>query len=177
MEALSKKRTLDSFFAPVTKKARREEDAAGRDNDTGAGDSVVVSRLFMHMDRCLRFQQTSNNFSEHSTYPFPIPHLPISVSSSLSFLPSTVGKVMNDQPDLDVLYFQPYIPKYVERQLFEFLGGQLPFYRVEYKIKRGNIETQIRTPRYALSFLYHFSTKLNRCQIHDCLRHRRDLPL
>jgi hypothetical protein len=55
---------------------------------------------------------------------------------------------MNDQADLDLLYFQPYIPKYLERQLFEFLRGQLPFYRVEYKIRRGNVETQIRTPRY-----------------------------
>lgn len=64
-------------------------------------------------------------------------------------MPSTIGKVINDQADLDLLYFQPYIPKHLERQLSEFLQSQLPFYCVEYKIKRGNIETQIRTPRYA----------------------------
>lgn len=60
---------------------------------------------------------------------------------------------MNDQLDLDLLYFQPYIPKYLEREVFQFLRSQLPFYRVEYKIKRYGVETDIRTPRYALIML------------------------
>jgi hypothetical protein len=54
---------------------------------------------------------------------------------------------MNDQLDLDLVYFEPFIPKYCERQLFKFLRAELPFYRVEYKIRRGGMETQIRTPR------------------------------
>jgi hypothetical protein len=86
--------------------------------------------------------------SDHFTYPFPIPHLPDSVSSGLGSLPSTVGKIINNQADLDLLYFQPYIPKDLARDLFEFLRKQLPFYRVEYKIKRSGVETQVKTPRY-----------------------------
>lgn len=56
---------------------------------------------------------------------------------------------MNDQPDLDLLYFEPYIPDYMSKDLFNFLRAELPFYRVQYSIKRGGIETQIRTPRSA----------------------------
>ncbi len=96
--------------------------------------------------------QVLNPFSKHHTYPFPIPDFPQSISSSLYSLPSTIGKVVNDQANLDLLYFQPYIPKYLERELFLFLRGQLPFYRVEYKIKRGGMETQIRTPRYVIEY-------------------------
>lgn len=62
-------------------------------------------------------------------------------------MPATVGKEMNNQPDLDLFYFEPYIPSCMAKELFLFLRSQLPFYRVEYKIKRGGIETQVRTPR------------------------------
>jgi hypothetical protein len=86
-------------------------------------------------------------FTHHSSYPFPIPCFPHSVSANFASLPCTVGKAINDQADLDLLYFQPYIPKNLERQIFEFLRRELPFYRVEYKIKRGGVETQILTPR------------------------------
>lgn len=54
---------------------------------------------------------------------------------------------MNSQPDLDLLYFSPYIPKDAVRDLFEFLRQELFFYRVKYNIKRGPVETQINTPR------------------------------
>lgn len=65
----------------------------------------------------------------------------------MSSFPCRVGREINDQPDLDLLYFEPYVPVSIARPLFEFLRSELPFYRVEYKIKRGGIETDIRTPR------------------------------
>lgn len=65
----------------------------------------------------------------------------------MSSFPCRVGREINDQPDLDLLYFEPYVPVSIARLLFEFLRSELPFYRVEYKIKRGGIETDIRTPR------------------------------
>jgi hypothetical protein len=86
--------------------------------------------------------------SDHSAYPFPIPQFPNSISAELDSLPSTVGRAINDQTDLDLIYFQPYIPKYLEQDVFQFLRKELPFYRVEYKIKRYGVETNIRTPRY-----------------------------
>jgi len=87
--------------------------------------------------------------SHHPTYPHPIQCFLKSIETELKSLPSTIGRVINDQADLDLLYFEPYIPKYLEREVFQFLRKELFFYRVEYKIKRGGIETDIRTPRYA----------------------------
>lgn len=62
-------------------------------------------------------------------------------------MPARPGKPINDQPDLDLLYFEPYVPTYLTKDIFQFLRSELPFYRVEYTIRRGGIETQIRTPR------------------------------
>jgi hypothetical protein len=127
--------------------------------------------------------------TRHSTYPFPIPTLPTSVSESLALVPVKSGKKINDQADLDLLYFEPFVSKNSERQIFKFLRAELPFYRVQYvsfrrnkhllcvsnpitiqtsltmlpfpvenanehtlifdryNIRRGNMETQINTPR------------------------------
>lgn len=60
--------------------------------------------------------------------------------------------MINDQLDLDLLYFQPYIPKDIEKDVFRFLRQNLFFYRVKYNIKRGAFETQINTPRYTTVF-------------------------
>jgi alkylated DNA repair dioxygenase AlkB len=60
--------------------------------------------------------------------------------------------VINDQLDLDLLYFQPYVAKDIEKEIFQFLRQELFFYRVKYTIKRGPIETQINTPRYTTVF-------------------------
>ncbi|OLN81406.1 DNA oxidative demethylase ALKBH2-like protein 3 [Colletotrichum chlorophyti] len=120
---MSKKRTLDAFFMPTVKKARKEDESTET-----AGQST------------------------HINYPIPIPKLPPSISKELSSLPARPGRDINDQPDLDLVYFEPYIPGYLAKQLFEFLRTELPFYRVEYDINRGGIQTHIRTPRYTTVF-------------------------
>lgn len=116
------KRTLDSFFNPVQKKTKISL--------SGSKDAP----------------------SNHHTYPFAIPQLPPEITDILNFAPEAEGKVINDQPDLDLLYFQPYIPSSISTPLFEFLRGELFFYRVKYKIKRGPIETDINTPRFTTVF-------------------------
>lgn len=90
--------------------------------------------------------------SSHPTYPFPIPHLPELIQEALNSTPATEGKSINDEPDLDLLYYQPFIPKDVHTGIFEFLRQELPYYRVQYKINRGGIETLINTPRYTTVF-------------------------
>ncbi len=115
---MSNKRTLDSFFAPKSAKNPRID------------------------------SEEKTNHSVHGTYPFPVAGLPLVIKESLGFAPATEGRVINDQPDLDLLYFQPYIPKEIERSLFDFLRDNLFFYRVKYTIKRGSIETNINTPRF-----------------------------
>lgn len=124
---MSKRRTIDNFFQANTKKARTKDVT----NTSGIPTTSEVS----------------TEYSTHSTYPFPIPHLPSSIASALSTVPAVKGKEITDQPDLDLLYFQPYIPRSIEAVLFKFLRRSLFFYRVEYKIQRGNVQTQIRTPR------------------------------
>ncbi|CZT22839.1 related to DNA repair family protein [Ramularia collo-cygni] len=121
-------RTLDSFFAPHAVKK-----------------SKLVSE---ELSETAIIQQNSR----HATYPFAIPELPLELREMLNFVPATEGRVMNNQPDLDLLYFSPYIPKDAVRGLFEFLRHELFFYRVKYNIKRGPVETQINTPRYTTVF-------------------------
>lgn len=90
--------------------------------------------------------------SNHPSYPCPISHLPAQFAEQLGFAPAEEGKVMNDQLDLDLVYYQPYISPSIAAGVFEFLRQELPFYRVIYNITRGGIQTQINTPRYTTVF-------------------------
>ncbi|KAG5976027.1 hypothetical protein E4U55_007513 [Claviceps digitariae] len=119
------KRTLDAFFTLSPKRARTQEN---------------------------NVHQDPQSTSQHPSYPHPINNLPASLSKAISSLPARPGRQINDQPDLDLLYFEPYIPSPLAKQLFEFLRAQLPFYRVEYDIKRGGIQTHIKTPRWTTVF-------------------------
>ncbi|KAI8308767.1 hypothetical protein K4K61_002392 [Colletotrichum sp. SAR11_59] len=120
---MSKKRTLDAFFAPSAKKTRKEDETV-----------EAIGK------------------STHPNYPCPIVELASSISKELSSLPARPGREINDQPDLDLLYFEPYVPSYLAKDLFEFLRAELPFYRVEYDINRGGVKTHIRTPRWTTVF-------------------------
>lgn len=123
---MSQKRGLENYFSPTSQKKIR----------TTVEDSPAES-------------PNSQLSSHHHTYPFPIPYLPSSISSQLS---SSVpacgdGKEMKDAPDLDLVYFHPFIPKNLGLSLFEFLRQELFFYRVRYKIKRAGIDSVVNTPR------------------------------
>jgi len=87
------KRTLDSFFETPTQKKRHIEASDSTQESPTAG----------------RSPQSDLPPSNHSTYPFPVPQLPTEVTAALSSVPAVEGKVINDQLDLDLLYFQPYI--------------------------------------------------------------------
>ncbi|KAJ5296343.1 acyltransferase 3 [Penicillium atrosanguineum] len=124
------KRTLDAFFKPAveaaSKKLKTEPDTPPE--PTGPPDT-------------------------HASYPTPIPQLPSHITVSLEHgTPAREGRRITDQPDLDLLYFQPYITRTTANELFKFLRRDLPFYRVQYNIKRGGVETSINTPRYTTVF-------------------------
>ncbi|KAL2844557.1 hypothetical protein BJY01DRAFT_263852 [Aspergillus pseudoustus] len=93
-------------------------------------------------------------FTNHPSYPHPIANLPPSIASSLENInaDSHPPKIINNQPNLDLLYFHPLIPPQTARDLFNFLRRELPFYRVQYNIRRGGINTQINTPRFTTVF-------------------------
>ncbi|KAL8657657.1 MAG: hypothetical protein Q9226_001701 [Calogaya cf. arnoldii] len=126
----SKKRALTEFFSPASSKKARV---------------------------CPPPSESKGFYTDHphdfpTTYPFAVPHLPAYISNELVEAPFSESKPINDQADLDILYFQPFVSKSIANDLFEFLRSQLFFYRVQYKIKRGGVETQINTPRYTTVF-------------------------
>jgi alkylated DNA repair dioxygenase AlkB len=96
--------------------------------------------------------ETNMDKSTHTSYPFPIPHLPLPFAEQLYLAPAQEERLINDQPDLDLAYFQPYISTSVAGGFFDFLRQELPFYRVQYKISRGGVETLINTPRFTTVF-------------------------
>ncbi|KAI1739363.1 DNA repair family protein [Xylaria scruposa] len=134
---MSKKRTIDAYFGiPKAKKPR-------------ASDLVTLK------DESIEHSIATNpnqGYTRHASYPFPIPHLPAILETEISGPPARAARVIADQPDLDLLYFEPYVARRTSRQLFEFLRAELPFYRVEYDITRGPTKTHIRTPRWTTVF-------------------------
>ncbi|KAL4806086.1 hypothetical protein BDV18DRAFT_138652 [Aspergillus unguis] len=124
------KRTLESFFKPVTppltKKPKPDPDS--------------------------NLSSTPSSFSNHSSYPHPIANLPPSIATRLDDNRTSKFKEINDKPHLDLLYFHPLIPTSTARDLFTFLRRELPFYRVQYTIQRGGQTTQINTPRFTTVF-------------------------
>ncbi|KAL3455330.1 hypothetical protein BJX64DRAFT_295147 [Aspergillus heterothallicus] len=121
------KRTIESFYktvSPPSKKIKPEE------------------------------EPIPTTFTTHPSYPHPIANLPSSIANSLAKIngESNPPKKINNKPHLDLLYFHPLIPAPTARDLFNFLRRELPFYRVQYNIRRGGINTQINTPRFTTVF-------------------------
>ena len=125
------KRTLDGFFkASPAKKAHVED------------QSVSTRKL----------EPQSSDVTSHPTYPWAVPNLPQNIAAELETLVTHTGKEIKNQPHLDLLYFQPFVPRTIERGLFEFLRSELFFYRVKYTIQRFGKQAEINTPRFTTVF-------------------------
>ncbi|CAI6332155.1 unnamed protein product [Periconia digitata] len=96
--------------------------------------------------------EASTQQSSHASYPFAVSYLPEAFAEQLQFAPAEEGRVMNQERDLDMVYYQPYIPRSIADGMFEFLRQELFFYRVQYTIKRGGAPTAINTPRFTTVF-------------------------
>ncbi|KIW87677.1 uncharacterized protein Z519_11651 [Cladophialophora bantiana CBS 173.52] len=126
------KRTLDTYFS-TPKKTRLDAPIQGRAENNPPTKSVTKT-------------------TDHPTYPWPISYLPIHVASEIELLGTAQATEIKDQHHLDLLYFQPFVPKSIDKELFEFLRSELFFYRVKYTIKRFGKETLMNTPRYTTVF-------------------------
>lgn len=145
------KRTLDAFFSPPSKKSRQELETLSRKVSPPPLGSHVVQKA--ETDAVANIDTESNATTAHLGYAFPILDLPSSISEQLEeLLLSTSGKSINNQPHLDLLYFEPLIPQTTANELFKFLRSSLPFYRVKYKITRFGKSIDINTPRYTTVF-------------------------
>ena len=124
------KRTLDGFFkvSPAQKPCVEDQLTSGQE------------------------QKKNLRVNRHPTYPWPVPYLSPRVAAEIETLVTASGKKINNQPHLDLLLFQPFIPRTIERELFEFLRSELFFYRVKYTIQRFGKETEISTPRFTTVF-------------------------
>lgn len=132
------KRTLDGFFSPASKRTKVDCPTTTTSTTT---EPCSVETTYQDLPT-----------TTHSTYPWPVPHLPPNITEEVELLVTAEGKEIRDQPDLDLLYFQPFIPKSIQRELFQFLRSQLFFYRVKYNIQRFGKEITINTPRFTTVF-------------------------
>ncbi|KAL4924272.1 alpha-ketoglutarate-dependent dioxygenase AlkB family protein [Aspergillus undulatus] len=123
------KRTLESFYKTVSSK-----------------------KLKLDEPEPLESTSTSTSFSHHPNYPHPIAHLSPSIANPLASIKESQFKRITNQPHLDLLYYHPLIPSPTARDLFQFLRGELPFYRVQYTIRRGGQTQIINTPRFTTVF-------------------------
>ena len=106
-------RTLDSFFSPPPSKRAKEGESFLKQEERDQNDDT---------------KDAPTLYSRHATYPHSIVHLPASLREVLNFVPASEAKTINDQPELDLLSFTPFIPKEAQVELFEFLRAELPFY-------------------------------------------------
>lgn len=134
------KRTLDTFFKPVTPPPKKTK-------PTPTTTATITSQSTTSTS------PSSQEPDTHPSYPLPIPTLPSHLTTALkTTTPAREPKEITNQPHLDLLYFQPYIPRRTANELFTFLRAELPFYRVQYNIKRGGVESRINTPRFTTVF-------------------------
>lgn len=142
------KRTLDSFFSPPNKKTKVDIKTLSR-TESPPRFRAAKAQTALQDPGQPRPQETSVSSTSHATYAFPIADLPSSISDELDELLLTAsGKVINNQPHLDLLYFEPLIPRPTAAELFRFLRSSLPFYRVKYTITRFGKSLDINTPRF-----------------------------
>ncbi len=104
---MSKKRTIDSFFGSQTKKPRASTQSSAQlvrlvpslvYTPSFSNDNPIESALkACHLP--LSDTRTSGCHSRDSLWP----------------LPPKPGKAIDDQPDLDIVYFEPYIPRVTAR--------------------------------------------------------------
>ena len=90
--------------------------------------------------------------SNHESYPFSISYLPMQFLDQLGFAPAEEGRLMKDELDLDLVYYQPYIPPSITAGLFTFFRQELPFYRVQYTVHRFGKKADVNTPRFTTVF-------------------------
>ncbi|KAK5084898.1 hypothetical protein LTR70_006413 [Exophiala xenobiotica] len=141
------KRTLHSFFSPPAKRSKNSLDTLSRRVSPPQVSKEPTSATAIALENAPSDQPI--NYTAHPGYAFPIADLPPNIAEKVEELLLTAsGKAINNQPHLDLLYFEPLIPQPTADQLFRFLRSSLPFYRVKYTITRFGKSVDINTPRF-----------------------------
>ncbi|KAJ5931079.1 Oxoglutarate/iron-dependent dioxygenase [Penicillium verhagenii] len=145
------KRTLESFFKPISPPVPTEKRIK---TDQPALQPQPQSQSQSNQPGTSPTDEPNKAIPDnHPTYPIPIPQLPSHIDVGIQHgTPARQARNINNQPHLDLLHFQPYVARQTANELFKFLRRELPFYRVQYSIKRGGVETSINTPRFTTVF-------------------------
>ncbi|EHA27953.1 hypothetical protein ASPNIDRAFT_184467, partial [Aspergillus niger ATCC 1015] len=129
---------ISTFFQPLPSK-KLKPDATTTAQSSSSSTTTVPPK--------------PSTYTHHPSYPIPIRDPPSTIATPLLSNPAPrPPKALTNHPHLDLLYFQPFLPSPLARDLFQFLRNELPFYRVRYTIRRGGTETSINTPRYTTVF-------------------------
>ncbi|KAJ5640161.1 uncharacterized protein N7484_008023 [Penicillium longicatenatum] len=156
------KRTLESFFKPISPPST--EKRIKLDPSTGEWQSQEPDTK----STGTRTDESNVQPSNHPTYPIPIPRLPSHIDVGIQHgTPARQARSITNQPHLDLLHFQPFLARQTANELFKFLRRELPFYRVQYSIKRGGIETSINTPRFTTVFGVDDTARFVRSSLED----------
>lgn len=174
------KRTLDSFFSPPSKKSKTLSTIPTTKSATNG--SANYSTLTAPTSGLPVLERDADSESEpltytlHKTYPIPIANPPSHLSAAIEdILLASNGKEIKNQPHLDLLYFQPLLPKSDADDLFKYLRSSLPFYRVKYSIARFGKSLDINTPRFTTVFGVDETSRF--ASIHGEVEAEGDLPL
>ncbi|OJJ77268.1 hypothetical protein ASPBRDRAFT_232633 [Aspergillus brasiliensis CBS 101740] len=126
---------ISTFFQPLPSKKLKPSATTTAESSSSSSTTVLPT------------------YTHHPSYPIPIRDPPSTIAAPLLSNPAPQPpKSIANHPHLDLLYFQPFLPTSLARELFQFLRNELPFYRVRYTIRRGGKETNINTPRYTTVF-------------------------
>ncbi|KAJ5773698.1 hypothetical protein N7457_008594 [Penicillium paradoxum] len=162
------KRTLDAFFKPSTTPPKRPKTEPFEPNPQIPTPEPPTKAP----------NEEAKPPSQHPSYPIPIPQLPSHIEVGLEHAtPAKQPLKVNNQPHLDLLHFQPYIPRTTANELFKFLRRELPFYRVRYTARRGDIETQINTPRWTTVFGVDATSTFTETRNPSLLETKTNLPI
>ncbi|KAI9751242.1 MAG: hypothetical protein M1815_001294 [Lichina confinis] len=142
---MANKRGIDYFFKPSAKKARSRDglsSATAGVADIGAGTTSSVPESGS-LDGSSKAHDPSQKTTGQRT------------AGLVVTIPASRGRIIDDQPHLDLLYFEPYLVKTIGDAYFAFLRRELFFYRVEYAIQRGGgggAAINVKTPRFTTVF-------------------------
>jgi alkylated DNA repair dioxygenase AlkB len=161
------KRTLDAFFKSSTSSPSPSVKKLKENTTSDPPPTTTKTNKDIDDDDNGRAALDANK-EEHPSYPFSIAQLPSHVSVGLEFAtPDRQPRAITNEPHLDLLYYEPYIPQTTAKQYFQFLRRELPFYRVKYTIKRGPTETLIKTPRFTTVFGVDITSYFSAADDHD----------
>ncbi|KAK7613325.1 hypothetical protein JOL62DRAFT_567903 [Phyllosticta paracitricarpa] len=155
------KRTLDAFFQPMARKKSKINESDGTATTcppliaTSSNENTRNQRLGVEVSPSAQPPDARPPPpSTHHTYPHPIAALPSPLQSALATAtPFCPARAITNGPALDLLYFEPFIPRRASDDLFRLLRASLPFYRVHYTINRGGSgPVDVTTPRYTTVF-------------------------